>query len=343
MAMRPRSAAVSAWLALVTVGVAVPSAVQQPAPFAVSTDVVLVPVVVHDRKGATVANLTAADFTLAEDGRPVAIETFLPPEAEKADGEGGRFVVLALDNITTPAEIAWRVKDIAMLFVNRMTPGDDLSVISLANGAASSGHGPEAARTAIRRFAPMLATVRTRAEVVAEGLEAIGSLSEQMGKSPHPRKVLAIIGAAYMFDPSEPSAFGDLGRNPAVQWNDAVRAASRHNISVYLIDPRGQRPMSDASSFAGARGSAGAGADADARPSFVYSGADTSRGFTNHTGGQAWVNTTNYKGAVDAIWRESGSYYLLGYRLPINDHRLHDIDVKVKRAGLTVRARRQRG
>ncbi len=37
---------------------------------------VLLPVTVRDKKGALVANLTAADFTLSEDGRPQTIKSF---------------------------------------------------------------------------------------------------------------------------------------------------------------------------------------------------------------------------------------------------------------------------
>jgi VWFA-related protein len=321
---------------------------QQPSgPFTASTDLVVVPVVVEDRKGASVRTLRQEDFTLTEDGKPVAIETFVAPAAAAEGGMGadGRFVVVALDNITTPAEIAWRVKDIANYFVDRMRPADDLSVITLANGRASSGGGQEAARAAIRRFGPTIYTARTRAEVVAEGLQSLESLTEQMAKSPHRRKVLAIIGASHMFNPSEPSAFYDVGPNLSVHWEGAVRNASRSNVSVYLIDPRGHAPMAEATSptSPSSESSDGSGAGPNARQSFVYSGADTSGNFTNRTGGQAWVNTNNYKGAVESIWRDAGTYYLLGYRTPVNDHRLHDIEVKVRRDGLRLRARRARG
>ena len=37
---------------------------------------VLLPVTVRDKKGALVENLTAADFTLTEDGRPQVIKSF---------------------------------------------------------------------------------------------------------------------------------------------------------------------------------------------------------------------------------------------------------------------------
>jgi len=57
--------------------VAAPSA-QQPAPpvFRAGTSLVTVDVVVRDASGAVVRGLTAADFTLLEDGRPQTIDTF---------------------------------------------------------------------------------------------------------------------------------------------------------------------------------------------------------------------------------------------------------------------------
>ena len=73
-------------------------------------------------QGRSVRTLRQEDFTITEDGKPVAIETFVAPAvaAEGGIGADGRFVVVALDNITTPAEIAWRVKDIANYFVDRI-------------------------------------------------------------------------------------------------------------------------------------------------------------------------------------------------------------------------------
>ena len=61
------------------------------------------------------------------------------------------------------------------------------------------------------------------------------------------------------------------------------------------------------------------------------------------TGGYAWSGTNDYSGAADRIFQESASYYVLGYAAPIIDQRLHQIEVKVSKKGLTVRARRSRG
>lgn len=314
-------------------------AAQQPeSPFSVSTDLVVVPVVVENAKGEAITTLTAADFSVTEDGRPVAIETFRAPTHVRARdaGDGDRFIVIALDNINTPAEIAWRVKDIAKRFVDKAGPSDDVSVITLANGRAASGTGTTAARIAIDRFAPMMLSARTRAQLIADGLESLASLTEQIAKSPHRRKILTIIGASAMFDPSDPSAFDGVPPNVAAQWEYAVRTAGRANISAYLIDPHGPLPAASASEF-------GAPGASPQRPSFIYPPGYMSDAFTTRTGGLSWVNTNNYKGAIDRIWRDAAAYYLIGYRTPLNDRRLHDIEVTVKGDGLRVRARRTRG
>src|SRR5690242_19187129 len=78
------------------------SAVQQP--FEAGTNLVVVPVVVVDGKGATVTGLTADDFRVFEDGQPVTIETFTAPVADASTPDTSRFIVLALDNLSTPAE-----------------------------------------------------------------------------------------------------------------------------------------------------------------------------------------------------------------------------------------------
>lgn len=286
---------------------------QQPAPpFTASSDLIVVPAVVVDKKGAIVPGLTAEDFQVFEDGRPVAVATFVPAEAAPE----GRFIVVALDNLTTPAEIAFRVRDIAMKFVNRMGPSDVMSVISVNGGRSVTSAGKADLKAAIDRFKPAFGdSVRTPAQDASRGLQAISELTTQMSKIRHSRKVLVFIGAASMFSPQELSAFSDRGPDLSPDWHEAIRATARDNVSVYAIDPEGHRDHVD----------------------------DYSQSFAVETGGQAWTNTNNYEGAVERIWRESRHYYLLGYVQPINDHRIHKIEVKVSTPGVTVRARRARG
>jgi VWFA-related protein len=281
--------------------------------FRSTANLVVVPVVVVDGKGAFRSDLDVSAFQVFEDGRPVPIEVFLPPD-ESGAGADGRFIVLVLDNLRTPVELTSRVQSIARRFADRMQSGDSVSVIGL-NAGRASGPGPAEVRAAINRFRGFVGeSVRTGPELVSFGLETIAALAEQMAQAPQRRKVLVFIGSASIFSPHDPSAFFE--REPLLdeRWFEAVRATGRDNVSVYVIDPAGLTGVVD----------------------------DYSEGFAELTGGQTWVNRGNLDRAVEQIWRESGSYYLIGYRAP-DDRRLHKIGVKVGVPGLTVRARRSRG
>ena len=143
----------------------------------------------------------------------------------------------------------------------------------------------------------------------------IGSLSDQVAPNAHRRKIIVYIGDAALFSPSQPSVFHDHANNMTPEWAEAVRTTSRNNISVYAIDP------------GGVSGNA----------------ADWTQSFSADTGGSTWSRTNNYGAAVDRIWQESASYYLIGYAAPIADARIHKIDVKVSKPGVTIRARKARG
>ena len=293
------------------------SRLQEPQPFSTGTNLVVVPVVVLDRKGQTVRTLTAADFSVEEDGSMVPVELFVAPGPTAEQPGDGRFIVLVLDNLRTPPELAFRVKGIATRFVDRMGPADTMTIITISKGQALTTSDKTALKTAIDRYRPEFGdTTRTMQQDADHSLRTIGELSAQMSKAPRRRKVLAIIGNADTFNPQMQSAFSDRGTELSGEWAEAVRQTSRHNVSIYAIDAFGLRengyPQDYATSFAA------------------------------ETGGWAWANTNNYGGAVDQIWREAGSYYVLGYNAPVNDGRFHKINVTVKAKAVTVRARRGR-
>lgn len=284
-------------------------------PFKAGTNLVVVPVVVVDGKGAAVTGLTQDDFRLTEDGQPVAIESFAAPRFDPTSPDQSRFIVLALDNLSTAPEIAYRVKDIANRFVDKLSPYDVMSVITISGGKAVTTNSKTELKAAISKF-----SVNAGAELMEpwrraeHGLKMIIALTDQVTKAPHPRKVMVFIGNAYMFSPETPSAYGEAGLGLIAEWMDAVGATSRNNVSVYVIDPLG----------------------------LMASPGDWSKSFAHETGGYAWGRTNNFPRAVEQIFQESASYYLVGYTPPVNDDRVHKIDVKVEMKGVTVRARRAR-
>lgn len=298
-----------------TCSVVMGTSAQQPPRFGATTNLVVVPAVVLDCKGSFVTGLTADKFEVVEDGRSVAIEAFLPPD-ENAMGADGRFVVLVLDNVRTRTELGGRIQAIAMRFANRMGPTDTLSVITLSRGGASTASTPGEVRAAINRFRPAVGeSAHSDGDDIEHGLGMIRSLAQQLAPASHRRKVLVFIGDASMFGPSVPSPFFDREPQLSESWFEAIQSSSIHNVSVYVIDPAGLTGRVD----------------------------DFSHGFAIDTGGRVWANFGNFDAAVEQIWRESGTYYLLGYRAPVDYRRLHKIDVKVSVPGAVVRARRARG
>ena len=223
-------------------------------------------------------------------------------------------MILALDNIRTrPEESGTRVQDIAYQFADRMGPGD--VVLGDQRGCRPRlGHGDWSAR-AIQRFRPVFGdTIRSAAEEARNGLEAISSMAAQLADVPRRRKVIVFIGAASLFSP-DPSAFDDRGTNLSQRWVDAVRATARHNVSIYVIEIGGVHgPIEDyADSFA----------------------AQTGR----HRLGEC--QRSQARGGPGLAGKLG--YYLIGYQAPVDDRRLHRIDVRVSQPGVKVRARKARG
>jgi VWFA-related protein len=130
---------------------------------------------------------------------------------------------------------------------------------------------------------------------------------------------------------------------------DAITSAARSNVNFFALDPRGligittefiELAGSGAPDVAtGAFGSLSAhqGLMSDIRVS-----QDTLRTLAEQTGGFAAVNTNALGSALERIVDANSRYYVLGYYPPTQarDGRFHTIDVRVKRPGLRVTARR---
>ena len=95
-----------------------------------------------------------------------------------------------------------------------------------------------------------------------------------------------------------------------------MQAMALSNVSLYVIDPTGV-----------------------ALSRRVDTGGS---GFARETGGFAFISTNDLDGAADRIMREAADYYLLGVGDPPvgRGADLREVDVKVLRKGVTVRARK---
>lgn len=117
------------------------------------------------------------------------------------------------------------------------------------------------------------------------------------------------------------------------QMREVFTAANRNNAAIYSVDPRGLTPFEFGVDE-------GVGPNQDARTLRMTQ--DSLRTLSDETDGRAIVNRNDIAPGLAQIVRDSSVYYLLGYsstQAP-TDGKFHEINVRLKRRGLQVRARR---
>ena len=216
-------------------------------------------------------------------------------------------------------------------------------------GVRSSWHGPSQVptvgfgapplATSIAAFSilpPTLEEARSRqAWNTRQMLRTLEEWAEWMGGLDTRRKAIILVGQGIDYDTTDlfghPDAMALLD-----ETTQAARAAARHDVTVYAIDPRGL-PTGEPSSIQ-TRYLVGE----DPLGSDEWRAKQSLRRLTEESGGVAFINSNQFAPAFERIVRESSVYYLLGYRPPRDtpDHELHQIRVRVNRSDVVVRARR---
>jgi len=155
-------------------------------------------------------------------------------------------------------------------------------------------------------------------------VDTLQRIAEWMAELPEGRKALFYVSTGLPLDPEKAFEAPVLGnvdasdqqRSLYLVLSAAIDAARRANVSVYSADPGG-----------------------------LGGGSNKTRDFlktlSNNTAGFAVVDTNDPAPGIAQVYRENGSYYLLGYQ-PTNGRtqgRYRKIEVRVNRPGVTVRTR----
>ena len=270
----------------------------------------LIDAVAVDRNGMTVLDLRREDLEVWIGGYRVPIETLT---AVTPADDTARSIVLLLDDVTLEPALAPRAREAARRFVTRMLPGDQMTVVTL-NGPSVESTGDRARLLRSVDAYNVRASGVMHPDTLAEHvLGTIASLSRQLAEARGPRKTIVAIGPAWLFDTPIPPP--TIGRDLRREWTAALRAMALAHVTLYVIDPSG---------VGGARTSGGAS------------------GFARETGGFAFANTNDLNDAADRVMREAGSYYLIEVADPPVGRKadLRELDVRVLRRGVSVRARR---
>ena len=125
---------------------------------------------------------------------------------------------------------------------------------------------------------------------------------------------------------------------------DMIAAATRANVAVYAVDPRGLgAEFEDLASIQSFPDDTTLGLGMSSIFNEVRLSQDSLRVMGEETGGFAVVNQNNFRDAFQRIVDDNSSYYVMGYYSTNDrrDGRFRKIEVKLPdRPGLTVRARK---
>ena len=325
------------------VGQAPPSSQQPPQPtFRASVEAVQLSVIATDSEGNPVSGLTEDDFEVLEDGVARPITTFsavdIPianverapgqPDVVSNDRPPGRLYVIALDQMSGIS--ALRTRAFLRQFVETsLGPNDTAAVMLTTGGLHESGQeftgnrllllnaidkfdggmpqGPNGWLRERNFFGDFLELMRFMSKLRG-GRKAVIFISENIPRS----------ADAYLVVDRGRARFGGLFSEVDTEWVDALSLATRNNIAVYPVDPRGLTPDG--------------GAGLEERMDL--------NALAEVTGGFALIGSNNYATAVARMVRENSSYYLIGFNSAVEyrDGRYVPLEVRVKRPGLQVRS-----
>lgn len=118
------------------------------------------------------------------------------------------------------------------------------------------------------------------------------------------------------------SPSGSYGDNASMHYDilETIKNAQRANVAIYTISPAGLEAPGPGTTLADLS-------------------LDALNNETNETGGFAIANTNSFDAQIGQIFRETGSYYLIGFSSSHRDGKFRRIEVEVDRPGLMVRTR----
>ena len=324
---------------------------QQSPTFRAGVDVVHVDVSVLDKHRLPVAGLTAADFTVYEDGKARPIVAFTdvelptrvrPPAPWMADiapdvatnifPSEGRLVVILFDRAINISQRAPAV-EIAEAVVAQLRPGDLAAVVYSTLGIPQNfTSDAQRLRSAIRRPLALLADGDdgSPAECYcgACSLESIERVADAIKDVRQRRKVLFVIGSNIAIQSTNVCS-GIL----TPLRTRVLRLLEAGNITVNAMDPSGLPTQATTASQTGVP------PQRTATQNLVRQG--NLRVLPDHTGGRATLGNRPDQ-AVAEIFRETNRYYVLGFQPAVAkaDGRFHSIEVKVRRPDVTLQSRR---
>jgi VWFA-related protein len=334
--------------------------------------------VLEDGKGQTITNFTTVDIPVERADRPLFAESPIEPDVKTNEKPfDGRVYVMVIDDLHTRFGRSARVKGAAKQFIERRLGANDLMAVVHTSGPAdgnqeftsnkrlllaavdkTSGRKLDSATVNKTNEYNRTRDIRQQGDPLNDPddaergfnarntLDTLKNVAEWFGSVRGRRKAILFVSEGIDYDIYDMIASNGSNHQSASMVLDATRdaigAATRANVAIYGIDPRGLTDLGDESIEVGSfPDDTSLGVGPGSLQSELRLSQDSLRTLSEETGGFAVVNKNDFSTAYQRIVEDNSTYYVLAYYPPdARPGRLHKIDVRVTRPGLTVRARK---
>ena len=326
--------------------------------------------VLEDGQAQKVSVFSRVNIPVERATRPLFASKPIEPDVQtNMSGINGRVYLIVLDDLHTTPLLTPRTRLAARQFIERYMGTNDVAAVVHTSGRADAAQeftsNQRLLLAAVDKFSgrklrsatlnkidqstmtlpgepPTDIDAAERGHNARNTLESLGNFARAMEGVRGRRKALVYFSEGIDYDINNP--FENRDATTVIEsTRAAVAAATRANVALYGVDVRGlgagADSLAEVQSFPSDPTS---GLTSSALFNETRLGQDSLRVLSEETGGFAVVNTNNIPAAFDRLVEENSSYYVLGY-YPSNDRRdgrFRRIEVRVKKPGLTVRARR---
>jgi len=334
--------------------------------------------VLEDNKAQTINTFTQVNIPVERADRPLFSNTaFEPDVASNETPFDGRVYVMVIDDLHTNFGRTQRVKSAAKQFIEQRLGANDLMAIVHTAGPTQANQEftnskrlllAAVDKTSGRKLVSATANRTTeyfntrdlrqqgdavndpedaeRAFNARNSLQTLKNVADWFASVRGRRKAILFLSEGIDYDITELIPQGGSTHRSATdildETRDTIAAATRSNVAIYGIDPRGLTDLGDETIEIGSfPDDTSLGIGVNSLQNEIRTAQDSLRTLSEETGGFAVVNRNDFSSAYDRIVRDNSTYYVLAYYPPDSKPgRVHKIDVRVTRPGLTVRARR---
>jgi VWFA-related protein len=334
--------------------------------------------VLEDGKSQGITNFTLVDIPIERYDRPLFTNTPIEPDVKTNERPfDGRVYVMVIDDLHTRFGRSIRVKTAAKQFIERRLGANDLMAVVHTSGSAEANQeftsnkrlllaavdktqGRKLDSATANKTAEYYRTrdMRQQGDALNDPddaersfnarntLETLKNVAEWFSSVRGRRKSILFVSEGIDYDINDIIPANGSNHYGASMVMDAVRdaisAATRSNVSIYGIDPRGLTDLGDESiEIQSYPDDTSLGIGAGSLQNELRLSQDSLRVLSDETGGFAIVNRNDVLNGMDRIVSDNSSYYVLAYYPPDpRPGRNHRIQVRVTRPGVTVRARK---